>query len=51
MKQHQKKSIPNLILILITSITVQAETSDLSKKIDSLFGDRSEKTRVCCRCN
>ena len=43
MKQHQKKSIPTLILILITSITVQAETSDLSKKIDSLFGDRSEK--------
>ena len=43
MKQHQKKSIPTLILILITSISVQAETSDLSKKIDSLFGDRSEK--------
>lgn len=43
MKQHQKKSIPTLIFILITSITVQAETSDLSKKIDSLFGDRSEK--------
>ena len=43
MKQHQKKSIPTLILILITSITVQAESSDLSKKIDSLFGDRSEK--------
>ena len=43
MKQHQKKSIPTLIFILITSITVQAETSDLSKMIDSLFGDRSEK--------
>ena len=43
MKQHQKKSIPALILILITSISVQAETFDLSKKIDSLFGDRSEK--------
>ena len=43
MKQHQKKSIPTLILILITSISVQAETSDLSKKIDLLFGDRSEK--------
>ena len=43
MKQHQKKSIPTLILILVTSISVQAETSDLSKKIDSLFGDRSEK--------
>ena len=43
MKQHQKKSIPTLILILITSISVQAETSDLSKKIDSLFGDRSDK--------
>ena len=43
MKQHQKKSIPTLILILITSISVQAETSDLSKKIDSLFGDRSKK--------
>ncbi len=43
MKQHQKKSIPTLILTLITSISVQAETSDLSKKIDSLFGDRSEK--------
>ena len=43
MKQHQKKSIPTLILILITSISVQAETSDLSKKIDSLFSDRSEK--------
>ena len=43
MKQHQKKSIPTLILILITSISVQAGTSDLSKKIDSLFGDRSEK--------
>ena len=43
MKQHQKKSIPTLILILITSISVQAETSDLSKMIDSLFGDRSEK--------
>ncbi len=43
MKQHQKKSIPTLILILITSISVQAETSDLSEKIDSLFGDRSEK--------
>ena len=43
MKQHQKKSILTLILILITSITVQAETSDLSKKIDLLFGDRSEK--------
>ena len=43
MKQHQKKSITTLILILITSITVQAETSDLSKGIDSLFDDRSEK--------
>ena len=43
MKQHQKKSIPTLILISITLISVQAETSDLSKKIDSLFGDRSEK--------
>ena len=43
MKQHQKKSIPTLILILITSISVEGETSDLSKQIDSLFGDRSEK--------
>ncbi len=43
MKQHQKKSIPTLILILILSVSVQAETSDLSKGIDSLFDDRSEK--------
>ena len=43
MKQHQKKSILTLILILITPISVQAETSVLSKKIDSLFGDRSGK--------
>ena len=43
MKQHQKKSIPTLILILISSVSVQAETSDLSKGIDSLFDDRSKK--------
>ena len=43
MKQHQKKLISTLILISITLISVQAETSDLSKEIDSLFGDRSEK--------
>ena len=43
MKQHQKKSILTLILILISPISVQAEISDLSKKIDSLFGDRSGK--------
>ena len=43
MKQHQKKLISTLIFISITLISVQAETSDLSKEIDSLFGDRSEK--------
>ena len=43
MKQHQKKSIFTSILILMSSISVQAGTSDLSKEIDSLFGDRSEK--------
>jgi len=43
MKQHQKKSILTLILILISPISVQAETSVLSKNIDSLFGDRSGK--------
>ena len=43
MKQHQKKLISTLILISISSISIQAEISDLSEKIDSLFGDRSEK--------
>jgi len=43
MKQHQKKSILTLILLLITSVSVQAEASNLSDEIDSLFGDRSEK--------
>ena len=43
MKQHQKKL--NLIVILISfaSFSVNANMSDLSKKIDLLFDDRSQK--------
>ena len=43
MKQHQKKLILAKILILIASISVGVEASNLSEKIDLLFDDRTEK--------
>ena len=43
MKQHQKKLSLIVILISFASFSVNANMSDLSKKIDLLFDDRSEK--------
>ena len=43
MKQHQKKLSLIIILILFASFSVNANMSDLSKKIDLLFDDRSQK--------
>ena len=43
MKQHQKKLSLLVILISFVSFSVNANMSDLSKKIDLLFGDRSQK--------
>ena len=43
MKQHQKKSILVTLFILNASFSMNVDASDLSKNIDSLFGDRAEK--------
>ena len=43
MKQHQKKLSLLVILISFASLSVNANMSDLSKKIDLLFDDRSQK--------
>ena len=43
MKQHQKKLSLIVILISFASFSVNANMSDLSKKIDFLFDDRSQK--------
>ena len=43
MKQHQKKLSLLVILISFASLSVNANISDLSKKIDLLFDDRSQK--------
>ena len=43
MKQHQKKLSLIIILISFASLSVNANMSDLSKKIDLLFDDRSQK--------
>ena len=43
MKQHQKKLSLLVILISFGSLSVNANMSDLSKKIDLLFDDRSQK--------
>ena len=43
MKQHQKKSILITLIILNASFFINADASDLSQNIDSLFGDRAEK--------
>ena len=43
MKQHQKKLSLIIILISFVSFSVNANMSDLSKKIDLLFDDRSQK--------
>ena len=43
MKQHQKKLSLLVILISFVSFSVNANMSDLSKKIDLLFDDRSQK--------
>ena len=43
MKQHQKKSILVTLFILNASFSINVDASDLSKDIDSLFGDRAEK--------
>ena len=43
MKQHQKKLSLIVILISFVSFAVNANMSDLSKKIDLLFDDRSQK--------
>ena len=43
MKQHQKKLSLIVILISFASFSVNANMSDLSKKIDLLFDDRSQK--------
>ena len=43
MKQHQKKLSLIVILISIASFSLNANMSDLSKKIDLLFDDRSQK--------
>ena len=43
MKQHQKKLSLLVILISFFSFSVNANMSDLSKKIDLLFDDRSQK--------
>ena len=43
MKQHQKKLSLIIILISFASFSVNANMSDLSKKIDLLFDDRSQK--------
>ena len=43
MKQHQKKLSLIVILISFASFSVHANMSDLSKKIDLLFDDRSQK--------
>ena len=43
MKQHQKKLSLIVILISFASFSVNASMSDLSKKIDLLFDDRSQK--------
>ena len=43
MKQHQKKLSLIVILISFASLSVNANMSDLSKKIDLLFDDRSQK--------
>ena len=43
MKQHQKKLSLIVILISFASFSVNANMSDLSKKIDMLFDDRSQK--------
>ena len=43
MKQHQKKLSLIVILISFGSFSVNANMSDLSKKIDLLFDDRSQK--------
>ena len=43
MKQHQKKLSLTAILISFVSFSVNANMSDLSKKIDLLFDDRSQK--------
>ena len=43
MKQHQEKLSLIVILISFVSFSVNANMSDLSKKIDLLFDDRSQK--------
>ena len=43
MKQHQKKLSLLVILISFVSFSVNANMSDLSKKIDLLFDERSQK--------
>ena len=43
MKQHQKKLSLIVILISFVSFSVNANMSELSKKIDLLFEDRSQK--------
>ena len=43
MKQHQKKLSLIVILISFVSFSVNANMSELSKKIDLLFDDRSQK--------
>ena len=43
MKQHQKKLSLIVILISFVSFSMNANMSDLSKKIDLLFDDRSQK--------
>ena len=43
MKQHQKKLSLIVILISFASLSVNANMSDLSEKIDLLFEDRSQK--------
>ena len=43
MKQHQKKLSLIVILISFASFSVNANMSGLSKKIDLLFDDRSQK--------
>ena len=43
MKKHQKKLSLIVILISFASFSVNANMSDLSKKIDLLFDDRSQK--------
>ena len=43
MKQHQKKLSLIVILISFASFSLNANMSDLSKKIDLLFDDRSQK--------